>query len=55
LQHELHVEAGILGVSRTQGYVFEIAEDCEVAVTVHEQAPSEFLVPHRPTVLLDMQ
>jgi hypothetical protein len=45
LQHELHVEARVLGVSGTQGYVFEVAEDCEVAVTVHKQAPSEFLFP----------
>jgi hypothetical protein len=34
LQDELDVEGCLLCVSRTQGDILEVAEDCEIAVTV---------------------
>lgn len=34
LDYEPHVEIGILAVPHTQGDVFEIAEQCQVAVSV---------------------
>jgi len=30
------VGEGLLCVSRTQGDILEVAEDCEIAVTVHK-------------------
>jgi hypothetical protein len=36
LQHQLNVEACVFGVTHAEGDVLEVAEQCEIAIVVHD-------------------